>query len=113
MTSKKLGALLQSVPPATAHVLPKDASLIAPVAKAQSSPLHLGAPAIAKNEPEVPLQVLVPAHIREELGIMVAKERGASLRSLILRGIRSLGIEVTEEEIKGKRGRRRGDEFMK
>jgi hypothetical protein len=26
---------------------------------------------------------------------------------LILRGIRSLGIEVTDEEIKGKRGRRR------
>jgi hypothetical protein len=37
----------------------------------------------------------------------VAKERGASLRSLILRAVRSLGIEVTEEEIKGKRGRRR------
>jgi hypothetical protein len=55
----------------------------------------------------VPLQVLVPARIREELGIMVAKERGASLRSLILRAVRSLGIEVTEEEIKGKRGRRR------
>jgi hypothetical protein len=58
------------------------------------------------REPEVPLQVLVPAHIREELGIMVAKER-VSLRSLILRGVRSLGIEVTEEEIRGKRGRRR------
>ena len=38
---------------------------------------------------------------------MMARERGASLRSLILRGIRSLGIEVTNEEIKGKRGRRR------
>jgi hypothetical protein len=37
---------------------------------------------------------------------MVAKER-VSLRSLILRGVRSLGIEVSEEEIRGKRGRRR------
>jgi hypothetical protein len=64
------------------------------------------APAPA-TELEVPLQVLVPARIREELGIMMARERGASLRSLILRGIRSLGIEVTDEEIKGKRGRRR------
>jgi hypothetical protein len=107
MTSKKLGALLQSVPPATARGLPEDVSLTAPVAKAQPSPRRAVAPAIAKDEPEVPLQVLVPAHIREELGIMVAKERGASLRSLILRGIRGLGIEVTEEEIKGKRGRRR------
>ena len=105
MTSKKLGALLQSVPPATARADP-DASPIASVGKAQPLPRRAVAPAIARDEPEVPLQVLVPAHIREELGIMVAKER-VSLRSLILRSVRSLGIEVTEEEIKGKRGRRR------
>jgi hypothetical protein len=98
MTSKKLGALLQSVPPATARA--------ARESPASSAPRRV-APAAARDELEVPLQVLVPAHIREELGIMVARERGASLRSLILRGIRSLGIEVTEEEIKGKRGRRR------
>jgi len=102
MTSKKLGALLRSVPPATARAV----SNASPAAKTQlasrSSP-----PVAAKAEPEVPLQVLVPAHVREELGIMVAKERGASLRSLILRGVRSLGIEVTDEEIRGKRGRHR------
>jgi len=103
MTSKKLGALLQSAPPATVRVA-SDAS--PPVAKAQPSLRRLVAPVIAKDEPEVPLQVLVPARIREELGIMVAKER-VSLRSLILRSVRSLGIEVTEEEIRGKRGRRR------
>jgi hypothetical protein len=105
MTSKKLGALLQSVPPATVRAVP-DASPAAPAAKAQPSRRHAVAPVTARDEPEVPLQVLVPAHIREELGIMVAKER-ISLRSLILRSVRSLGIEVTEEEIKGKRGRRR------
>ena len=105
MTSKKLGALLQSVPPATARALP-DPSPAATVAKAPPSPRRNVPPASAKDEPEVPLQVLVPAHIREELGIMVAKER-VSLRSLILRGLRGLGIEVTEEEIRGKRGRRR------
>jgi hypothetical protein len=53
------------------------------------------------------LQVLIPARVREELGIMVAKERGTSLRSLVLRAVRGLGIEVTEEEIRGKRGRHR------
>ena len=105
MTSKKLGALLQSVPPATARALP-DPSPAAPVAKAQPAPRRAVPPEVAKDEPEVPLQVLVPAHIREELGIMVAKER-VSLRSLILRGVRGLGIEVTAEEIRGKRGRRR------
>jgi hypothetical protein len=29
------------------------------------------------------------------------------LRSLVLRAVRGLGIEVTEEEIRGKRGRHR------
>ena len=105
MTSKKLGALLQSVPPATARALP-DIGPAAAVAKTQLAPRRTAPVAVARDEPEVPLQVLVPAHIREELGIMVAKER-VSLRSLILRSVRSLGIEVTEEEIKGKRGRRR------
>ena len=94
MTSKKLGALLQTVPPATARPAPH----VGPAAS----------PAVAvKRAPEVPLQVLIPARVREELGIMVAKERGTSLRSLVLRAVRGLGIEVTEEEIRGKRGRHR------
>jgi hypothetical protein len=105
MTSKKLGALLQSVPPATARVVPDVPPVVTPIAAAPV-PRRAPAPVVAKEELEVPLQVLVPAHIREALGIMVAKER-VSLRSLILRGVRSLGIEVTEEEIRGKRGRRR------
>jgi hypothetical protein len=106
MTSKKLGALLQSVPPATARAVP-DAGADVPAATTPTGPRRVVPPVIVKqDDPEVPLQVLIPAHIREELGIMIAKER-TSLRSLILRAIRGLGIEVTEEEIKGKRGRRR------
>jgi hypothetical protein len=104
VTSKKLGALLQSVPPATARA--RDETPAPAAAKPQPTPRRSVPVAVVKEEPEVPLQVLVPAHIREELGIMVAKER-VSLRALILRSIRSLGIEVTDEEIKGKRGRRR------
>jgi hypothetical protein len=53
----------------------------------------------------VPLQVLVPEHIREQLGVKAARER-TSLRALILRAVRSLDIEVGDEEIKDKRGRR-------
>jgi hypothetical protein len=104
MASKKLATLLQAVPPATARHTPEiaeDAPEVTPQ-PVQRRPV----PALVKDEPEVPLQVLVPDHIREELGIMAAKER-TSLRSLILRGVRSLGIEVTEEEIRGKRGRKR------
>jgi hypothetical protein len=98
MTSKKLGALLQSVPPATARTTPEP---VPPVPNEQPRRMP-----IAKEEPEVPLQVLVPVRIREELGILAAKER-QSLRALILRAVRSLGIEVSEEEVEGKRGRRR------
>lgn len=106
MTSKKLGALLQSVPPATARSAPDIASA-ASAAKPEPAPRRLSPAPVVREEPEVPLQVLIPARIREELGIMMAKERGASLRSLILRAVRSLGIEVTDKEIRGKRGRKR------
>ena len=104
MTSKKLGALLQSVPPATARVMP-DENPASAAAPPSSTPRRPAPVAVVNDDPEVPLQVLVPRRIRQELGIMVAKER-VSLRALILRSVRSLGIEVTEEEIKGKRGRR-------
>jgi hypothetical protein len=107
MTSKKLGALLQSVPPATARPI-ADISPAEPLSRPEPITRRMEAPApVAREEPEVPLQVLIPAHIREELGIMVAKER-TSLRALILRAVRSLGIEVTDEEVRGKRGRRPG-----
>ena len=102
MRSKQLGALLSTVPPATARPAPQPAP----------PPVSVVAPAPAKRRPitarptrEVPLQVLVPEPIREQLGIMAARER-TSLRALILRAVRSLGIEVTDEEIKDKRGRR-------
>jgi hypothetical protein len=101
MRSKQLGALLNTVPPATARPAPPAA-----VARtAAPSPAPTPTPAARPSSKEVPLQVLVPEHVREQLGILAAKER-ASLRALILRGVRSLGIEVSDEEIRDKRGRR-------
>lgn len=101
MSSKQLGAILNRVPPATARPAPQPPS--APVAV-------VAAPARRRPMPvptakEVPLQVLVPEPIREQLGIIAARER-TSLRALVLRAVRSLGIEVQDEEIKDKRGRR-------
>jgi hypothetical protein len=101
MSSKQLGAILNRVPPATARPVPEPASAVAPVAAVRAP--ERSAP--ARNAKEVPLQVLVPEHIREELGVMAARER-TSLRALILRAVRSLHIEVDDEEIKDKRGRR-------
>jgi hypothetical protein len=59
----------------------------------------------AGAEQEVPLQVLIPERVRKRLAVKAAEE-GRSLRALMLTAIRSLGIEVTDEEIKGKRGRK-------
>jgi hypothetical protein len=102
MRSKQLGALLNTVPPATARPAPPVALTRTPAAP---SPAPLAEPAPRRGGKEVPLQVLVPEHVREQLGILAAKER-ASLRALILRAVRSLGVEVADEEIKDKRGRR-------
>jgi hypothetical protein len=106
MTSKKLGALLRSAPPATARAEAPEAppAVISPArAPEPPRPRHAARPATA--EPEVPLQVLIPEHIRKQLAVKAAEE-GRSLRALMLGAIRSLGIEVTDEEIRGKRGRR-------
>jgi hypothetical protein len=103
MTSKKLGALLRSVPPATAGAeVPRGPGAIPP---ASDEPPPQRAARSAAAEPEVPLQVLVPRHIHRKLGVKAAEE-SQSLRALVLRAVRSLGIEVTDEEIRGKRGRR-------
>lgn len=99
MTSKKLGALLRSVPSATAPAEP------APSPDSASEPPRWTPRETSAVEREVPLQVLIPERIRKRLAIKAAEE-GQSLRALILRAIRSLGIEVTEADIKGKRGRR-------
>src|ERR1700753_3223510 len=103
MTSKKLGNLLRSVPPAVASeplVAPPEAVPAPPPAPPmeERKPARMQ-PAI---EPEVPLQVLMPKSVRKELALKAAEE-GQSLRALILRAIRSLGITVTEADIKGKR----------
>ena len=103
MTSKKLGALLRSVPPATARAEASgdlSASIIAPEPAALPR-----AARPAAMEPEVPLQVLIPKHVRTQLGVRAAEE-GRSLRELVLQAIRKLGIEVSDPAIRGKRGRR-------
>src|SRR4051812_26370243 len=105
MTSKKLGAILRSMPPATARPEePPSAPAAAPEPVPEPPPREQAATSAAA-EPEVPLQVLVPKHIRKQLAVKAAEE-GQSLRALVLTAIRSLGISVSDEEIRDKRGRR-------
>ena len=104
MTSKKLGALLRSAPPATAE---GDVAEPSPPAT-RPEPGNWKGQQRAVDKPslaEVPLQVLIPEHIRRQLAVKAAEE-GRSLRSLVLTALRALGIEVSEADIKGKRGRR-------
>jgi len=110
VTSKKLGALLRSVPPATATSGaaetqdPIHAATPGEIPSPTTSVAEAARPPIVV-EREVPLQVLIPANIRKQLALMGA-EQGESLRSLILQAIRGLGVEVTDADIAGKRGRK-------
>jgi hypothetical protein len=105
MTSKKLGQLLRSVPPAVAAETPVEAPVAANEAPASASERRAARVPQPAVEPEVPLQVLIPESVRKQLAFK-AVEEGQSLRQLVLRAIRSLGIAVTDAQIKGKRGRR-------
>lgn len=102
--SKQLGALLGRVPSATVSGQPPGRS--APVPYAPEQPQTPAIAPAAAAEPEVPLQVLVPWHVRIQLDRMRAETR-KSLRALTLEALRAIGIEVSDEDIAGKRGRKK------
>ncbi|HUI21561.1 MAG TPA: hypothetical protein VLZ74_11035 [Methylocella sp.] len=101
--SKQLGALLNRVPPATANSQPYGSTAV-PYAPEQRDGPQVPPP--PPPEPEVPLQVLVPRHVRVQLDRMHAETR-KPLRALTLEALRGIGITVTDEDIAGKRGRKR------
>src|SRR6476620_391550 len=98
MTSKQLSSLMRKAPPAT---VPDDET-----ATVETAPEPVWArPAVAKKkptEPEVPIQVKIPISIQKQL-YHLSVEEGVSLRTLILRGIQSLGIEVPKDELNSRR----------
>jgi hypothetical protein len=106
--SKQLGALLNRVPPATAAGHQASTFRPGPVSYAPepSAALPVIATAEVAEEPEVPLQVLVPRHVRIQLDRMHAETR-KPLRALTLEALRAIGIEVSDEDIAGKRGRKK------
>lgn len=57
---------------------------------------------------EVPLQVMVPKSVRRQVALLCA-DRGENIRTVVLRGLRSVGIQVSESELTDRRGRRRKD----
>jgi len=57
---------------------------------------------------EVPLQIMVPKSVRRQVALLCA-DRSENIRTLVLRGLRSVGIQVSESELTDRRGRRRKD----
>lgn len=55
---------------------------------------------------DVPIQVMVPESVRRQVALMGA-DRGESIRTLVLRGLRAIGIDIPESELGDRRGRRR------
>lgn len=121
--SRQLGAILRSVPAATAMPLAAEESSTrgssndAPSVTVERSPVAalVGVASAAAPPPvqaedkagrsvqgEVPLQITVPKHVRKRLLIM-ATEQDCSMRALILKAVQSLGVEVNEEELRDKR----------
>jgi hypothetical protein len=94
--SKKLASLMDAVPPAL-------------VAAAAAPPPPLPRPAVppapAAQDREVPLQITIPRRVRRQLD-RLAFEREETLRAVILRAVRSLGVEVSDDDLKDRRGRR-------
>jgi hypothetical protein len=62
---------------------------------------------VVVTEEEVPLQVMVPERVRRQVRLICA-ERGENLRTLVLRGLQSVGVDVPDTELVDRRGRRRG-----
>ncbi len=57
-------------------------------------------------EREVPIQVMVPETVRRQVALMSA-DRGENIRTVVLRGLRAIGIEIPDSELADRRGRRR------
>ena len=55
---------------------------------------------------QVPVQVMVPESVRRQLAILSA-ERGESIRAVVLRALRGIGIKIEESQLCDRRGRRR------
>ncbi|MFM9976065.1 MAG: hypothetical protein ACKVON_16010 [Beijerinckiaceae bacterium] len=58
---------------------------------------------VGQDEHEVPLQVTVPPKIKKAIDLKSA-ETGRTLRALVLEGLQATGIEVSADDIAGRRG---------
>jgi hypothetical protein len=62
--------------------------------------------ALGPEPREVPIQVMVPEAVRRQVALMSA-QRGENIRTVVLRGLRAIGISIPLSELGDRRGRRR------
>jgi hypothetical protein len=60
----------------------------------------------ADAEREVAIQVMVPPAVHKQVALM-SVQHGESMRAVVLRGLKAIGVEVPDEELVDRRGRRR------
>ena len=58
------------------------------------------------NHKKVPIHVMVPEAIRRQVALTGAG-RGENIRTVVLRGLRAMGIDIPDSEFVDRRGRRR------
>lgn len=58
------------------------------------------------GEKEVPIQIMVSENVRRQVALMGAN-RGENIRTVVLRGLCAIGIDIPESELADRRGRRR------
>lgn len=58
----------------------------------------------AFSDREVPIQVMVPEWVRREVAVLGA-ERGENIRTTVLRGLKAIGIDIPESQMRDRRGR--------
>ena len=107
MSSKQLAAIIRKAPPATVPDEEVEAAEVAsePQPAPKTPEPARAKPAAAKKkvaEPEVPIQVKLPLSVQKQLYHMSVEE-GVSLRTMILRAIQHLGIEVPQDELNSRR----------
>jgi hypothetical protein len=60
---------------------------------------------VVERPSEVPLQITVPRRVKQALALKAA-ETGRTRRQLVLEGLREVGVEISDEEIAGRRGKK-------
>ena len=51
-----------------------------------------------QHDGAVPLQVMIPAHIKREVSLRAAQE-GTTQRTIILRALKAIGVVVNDDEL--------------